>query len=287
MAREHGISAFCYYYYWFNGKRVLEKPLDNHLQSNISMPFLIMWANENWTRAWDGGKSHVLLSQDYRDEDEDLLLADWARHLKDPRYFKLGNRPLLIIYNLASIPDARQRLSRWREKLLADHGLNPLIFVALTFGLEDPSSYGFDGAIEFPPHNYDYNSMQRLVPDAYSGSFKGRIIPYERIIEASLAKASPPCPLIKTLFPSWDNDARRPLQSLSYEGSTPQKYQFWLQQLLLRALEKPVYGHPVVAINAWNEWAEAAYLEPDIYFGRAYLNATTRALVHVAHGDPG
>lgn len=277
MAKASGVGAFAFYYYWFNGKRVLHEPLDLLLRSDIDMPFLITWANENWTRTWDGYDAEVLLRQDYLDSDEDSLLADLARHFADKRYIRIGERPLFIIYNPRSIPEPVKTLDRWRAKLAAQYGLRPLIFMAQTFGHYDPRPYGFDGAIEFPPHKLSDHCPGRPTPDAYSAEFSGRVIDYEDYIRVSLAEAQPPFPLIKTLVPSWDNDPRRPNRGLSLEKASPAKYQRWLEVLIERAIDNPVFGAPIVGINAWNEWAESAYLEPDVHFGSAYLNATARA----------
>jgi hypothetical protein len=277
LAKAAGVQAFAFYYYWFNGERVLEKPLDMLLASDLDMPFLLVWANENWTRAWDGSEAEVLLRQDYRSEDEGALLKDFARHFFDDRYVQINGQPLFIIYNPESIPDSTKTIGRWRNILSSQYGLKPLIFVAQTFGARDPEKYGCDGAIEFPPHKTAERLEGRLIPDAYAPGCASQIIRYEDFVEASLGEADTHFPLIKTAVPSWDNEARRPNRSLTLECSSPAKYQAWLHELILRALRKPVYGVPMVAINAWNEWAEAAYLEPDVYYGASYLNATARA----------
>jgi hypothetical protein len=114
--------------------------------------------------------------------------------------------------------------------------------------------------------------------EAFASNFSAIVIDYDRFAQVSLEERPPSYPLVKTVTPSWDNDARRPGRGLIVEGSTPEKYRHWLQQLIERAIDIPVFGTPVVAINAWNEWAEGAYLEPDVHYGSAYLNATGRAL---------
>jgi glycosyltransferase involved in cell wall biosynthesis len=277
MAKAAGIGGFGFYYYWFNGKRVLHEPLDGFLNSDIEMPFALIWANENWTRAWDGSDSEVLLRNDYRESDEDALLADFSRHFSDRRYIRIDGRPLFVIYNPRSIPDAPAAIARWRLKFATQHGVHPLFFMAQTFAEIDPRPYGFDGAIEFPPHKLSNAYPGRAMPDAYSAAFKGRVIDYGDFATASLQEAPPDYPLIKTIVPGWDNDARRPNRGLTLEHVTPQKYQTWLRELIRRAVERPTFGAPIVAINAWNEWAECAYLEPDVHFGGAFLNATARA----------
>jgi glycosyltransferase involved in cell wall biosynthesis len=282
LAKSAGINAFAYYYYWFNTKRVLDRPLEALLESDVDMPFLLIWANENWTRTWDGADTSVLLQQDYRQEDEEALVRDLARHFDDRRYVRLQGRPLFVIYNPIHIPEPKVTIARWRQLLKSQHGLDPIIFMAQTFGAQDPEPFGLDGAIEFPPHKLSDNLPGRPTPDAYSPDFTGRVIDYDEFCDASLNEAEKSFPLIKTVVPSWDNDSRRPNRGLSLENISPRKYQQWLQVLIERAIAKPVFGKPVVAINAWNEWAEGAYLEPDVHFGAAYLNATARAVTQAA-----
>jgi glycosyltransferase involved in cell wall biosynthesis len=285
MARAAGVNAFAYYYYWFNTKRVLERPLEALLDSDVEMPFLLIWANENWTRTWDGAETSVLLRQDYREEDEPALIDDFARHFHDRRYVRLNGRPFFVIYNPTHIPEPKVTIARWRALLKSRHGLDPIIFMAQTFGARDPEPFGLDGAMEFPPHKLSDNLPGRPTPDAYSAEFTGRVIDYDAFCSASLEEPEQPFPLIKTVVPSWDNDSRRPNRGLSLEHTSPRKYQQWLQALLERAIARPVFGRPMVAINAWNEWAEGAYLEPDVHYGAAYLNATARAVSQATRGS--
>ncbi len=280
LAKAAGINGFGFYYYWFDSHRVLEQPVETFLTSpDMDMPFMAIWANENWTRTWDGMSGEILLHQNYDPQHEPALLADLARHFKDPRYIRFGNRPFFVIYQPRHVPDPRETFARWRARWKSEFGLEPLIFMAQTFGVEDPSEFGLDGAIEFPPHKLTNNLPGRPVPDAFDPAFKGRVVSYDEVAAISLAEAEPAYPLIKTIAPGWDNDARRPMRGTTLEGSTPRKYGRWLTELVARARAKPTLGERIVAINAWNEWAEGAYLEPDLYYGSAYLNATARALL--------
>lgn len=282
MARQAGIHGFGIYYYWFNGKRVMQRPLDQLLASENQIPFFLIWTNENWTRTWDGSNSSVLLQQDYREEDEPSLLADLARHFADDRYYKIGGRPLFVIYKASDVPDAYNTFARWKERWKTDHGIEPLFFMAQTFNTNDPHQFGLDGAIEFPPHKLLANNWPRPTPDAFDPDFSGQVFPYHGMMRSSLSEPCANYPLIKTAFPSWDNDARRPGRGMTIEGSAPQKFESWMIGLLKKARQNTVFGEPVVAINAWNEWAEGAYLEPDVHYGSAYLNAVARALKSVS-----
>ncbi|MCW5715051.1 MAG: glycoside hydrolase family 99-like domain-containing protein [Bauldia sp.] len=280
MARAAGLGGFCFYYYNFNGKRLLHAPVEQFLASDSDWPFCIMWANENWSRRWDGSESQILIRQDYRAEDEAALVDDLARHFADPRYIRLGGRPLFFVYRPGIIPRARETIARWREAFQERHGMEPLFFLTQTFEDHDPAAFGFDGAIEFPPHKI-LAKVHQINPklEFLDHSFAGHVYRYEDVIEASAAVPTPDFPLIKTVFPSWDNDARRQGNGVVATGSTPAKYGQWLGEAIRYARRHPIAGEALVFINAWNEWAEGAYLEPDVHFGAAYLNATARAIV--------
>jgi glycosyltransferase involved in cell wall biosynthesis len=280
MAKAGGIFGFVFYYYWFNGKRLLDKPVEAFLcDSSLQMPFCIMWANENWTRRWDGADSEVLISQDYRSQDEETLLADFARHFLDPRYIRLKGRPLLMIYRPMLIKDTAATLARWRNSFRSRFNEDPLLILGQTFLGTDPVAYAMDGAIEFPPHK-----LTQTLPDINAAieyldiEFEGKVYRYDDVVRQSLDEPRTAYPLIKTAVPGWDNDARRQGKGLALADSTPRKYQAWLTELIARAIKEPFFGEPIVCINAWNEWCEAAYLEPDVHYGAAYLNATARAI---------
>jgi glycosyltransferase involved in cell wall biosynthesis/GT2 family glycosyltransferase len=282
LAKAAGVNVFGFYYYWFNRARVLDEPMEVFLRSGVEMKFMLIWANENWTRTWDGSESDVLLKQEYSEGDERALIADWVRHFQDRRYYTISDRPLFVIYNPKLIPDAQKTIARWRQILETEHDMNPLIFMAQTFGMRDPTVFGLDGAIEFPPHKLSDTLPGRPMPDTYSPEFAGQVIDYDEFVRVSLAEEAPNYALIKTAVPSWDNEARRPNRGFSLELSTPKKFENWLSGLINRALTGQKTGgsrgRAVIAVNAWNEWAEGAYLEPDVHFGAAYLNATARAI---------
>jgi glycosyltransferase involved in cell wall biosynthesis len=281
MAKAGGVFGFVFYYYWFNGKRLLEKPIEAFLDdTSIQMPFCLMWANENWTRRWDGADQEVLISQDYHAADEKRLVADFARHFADSRYIRVQGRPLLMIYRPGLINDTAQTLVRIRRVFKERFNEDPLLVMGQTFKATDPAAFGMDGAIEFPPHKLTQDmpaintSLQYLDIE-----FEGKAYRYDDVVRVSLDEPKTVYPLIKTAVPSWDNDARRQGNGIVLTESTPQKYQAWLSELIDRAVDNPFFGEPMVCVNAWNEWCEAAYLEPDLHYGSAYLNATARAIL--------
>jgi len=242
------------------------------------MPFCLMWANENWTRRWDGMEGEVLISQDYLADDDERLLSDFNRHFKDKRYIRIQGRPLLMIYRPRLIPDTARVIARWRSIFAKKFNEDPIIIMSQSFDDYNPASSGMDGAIEFPPHKLTkyvplVNSEAKILDDTYSG----QIYSYDDIAKYSTEEPRPDFPLIKTVVPSWDNDARRQGTGLVIQGSTPQKYEAWLTTLVEQAQQHTFFDEAFVCVNAWNEWCEGAYLEPDLHFGSAYLNATARA----------
>ncbi|NPD66068.1 glycosyltransferase [Lichenicola cladoniae] len=246
---------------------------------SIDLPFCLLWANENWTRRWDGSDEDVLIAQDFRPEDELPLIDCFARHFADPRYIRVGGRPVLMIYRIGLIPEAADTIARWRTLFLARASEDPLFVMSQSFGDHDPRPYGVDGAIEFPPHKL-VNGLATINAslNVLDTDFHAQVYDYDEVVRASLAQPPSPFPLIRTATPSWDNDARRQGGGLVLHGSTPFKYGAWLEGLVRAAGAQPFHGEPIVCINAWNEWAEGAYLEPDLHFGAAYLNATGRAV---------
>ena len=286
LAKNAGIYGFCFYYYNFNGHRLLEKPLDRFLDDpTLSFPFCLMWANENWTRRWDGMEKDVLIGQDYRSADEKALISDLARYMKDDRYIRINARPILFLYRADVIPNVKETLVSWRKRFKEDHNLSPLIVMAQTFGNVDPRSFGFDAALEFPPHKFGASVPQiNHAMEILDTDFHGDVRSYDDFISASMADYPSEYPLIKTVFPSWDNDARKQGSGMVVQGSSPGKFQSWVEAVAKNTEAHPVFGERIFCVNAWNEWCEGAYLEPDVHYGYAYLNAFSRAIVHPEHG---
>jgi hypothetical protein len=256
MAIAGGVHGFVFYHYWFNRRRLMAGPVDYLMKDpSIEIPFCLMWANENWTRRWDGAESEVLISQDYRADDDEAMVADFARHFKDPRYIRINGRPLFMIYRPGIVPQAASSIARWRSIWRSRHGEDPIVIMAQAFGDNDPGVFGLDGAIEFPPHELTqslpsvHRELKILDPE-----FTGKVYRYGTLVKESLTEATPTFPLIKTAVPSWDNDARRQGSGLIVTDSSPAQYEHWLGQLVKHAVANPFHGEPFACINAWNEW---------------------------------
>ncbi|GJD34080.1 D-inositol-3-phosphate glycosyltransferase [Methylobacterium aerolatum] len=279
-AQNSGIFGFCYYFYWFNGRRVLEKPLDLFVQDeSLTMPFCLMWANENWTRRWDGQEQDILLRQDYDPGHDEALFDCLAGYFASPRYYRIGGRPLLTIYRPGIIPNAVDFFRRLRAGIKARLGVEPILFMSQAFGDEDPRPFGLDGAMEFPPHKVTARANDTAQSQhVLDWNFSGQVFDYDEVATIALADEPDAFPLIKTVLPMWDNDARKQGSGLCIHGSTPAKFSAWFEATCAIACRSPIEGEPLVFVNAWNEWCEGAYLEPDLHHGWAYLNAVARVL---------
>ncbi len=289
LARRYGIGGFCFHYYWFNGRRLLEKPLDMLLgDPGIDMPFCINWANENWTRRWDGLDDDILLAQEYSPEDDIAFARGLIPIVTDPRYIRVDGRPLVMIYRPALLPDPAASVRRWREEFVRAGLEDPYVVMAQGFGDLDPRPHGIDAAVEFPPHKIAKtppinNKLELLDPQ-----FRGHVVDYEAIADYALSLPTAPYKLFRGVIPSWDNEARKPGMGFTIANSTPSKYGAWLAAACRLAVAEA--RHPderIVFVNAWNEWAEGAYLEPDRHFGHAYLIETARVLAGSGKQDGG
>lgn len=284
LAKHYGVHGFCFHYYWFAGRRILERPLEQYLKSpDIDFPFCICWANENWTRRWDGLDQEMLLSQHYSPEDDLAFITALDPLLRDPRYIKVNGRPLVILYRPSLLPDARETVERWRA-YCRKAGVGEIFAAMVQFDIDDPRELGFDAAIEFPPHKLArdlsaINGTLQIVNPEYSG----HVVDYRAIVTKAI-ECKADYNMFRGVFPSWDNEARKPGRGYTFAHSTPQKYREWLSFAVDYARRNPVNGERMVFINAWNEWAEGAHLEPDRRYGYAYLKQTRDALLDVPRG---
>lgn len=277
LARRHGIHGFCFYYYWFGGRRILERPLELLLaHSEIDLPFCVSWANENWTRTWDGGSSQVLLAQQHSAEDDVAFIDSLLPAFRDPRYIRVDGRPLLLVYRPSLLPDARATVARWRERLIAAGIGDPFVVMTRNFDVGDPRPFGMDAAAEFPPHNCPVHQRKPIF--LLDPEFRGDAVEYEDVVAHFLAAPAADYPVFRGVMPSWDNIARRPTRGRAFRGATPPAYGEWLAATCRRTIAEHRPEERFVFVNAWNEWGEGAYLEPDRHNGHAYLRTTARVL---------
>src|SRR5205823_15012024 len=160
LARSYGIHGFCYYYYWFNGRRLLERPLTEVVASGEpEFPFCVCWANENWTRRWDGGNDELLVAQTYSAENEERLIADLLPLFHDARYIRVRGRPLVLVYRANLLPEPRRATDTFRRAALAAGEAEPYLAMMLMPGMPSPADWGFDAGVEFPPHSSEVNVL--------------------------------------------------------------------------------------------------------------------------------
>lgn len=278
LAKNYGVSGFCYYFYWFSGRRLLESPLLNLLRNkSLDFPFCLCWANENWSRRWDGLENELLISQDYSEADDLAFIEYVSKYLQDQRYIRIGGKPLLIVYRPSLFPNIKKTVKTWRKWCL-DNGVGEILLgYTQSFEIMNPQKYGFDLAIEFPPNGTNPPDItEKVFP--YSDDFQGLVYDWSVYLERSKAYEEPPYPLVRSVCPSWDNTARKKNRSISFMNSSPCGFQQWLCSALMDTQKTSGYKKvDAVFVNAWNEWAEGAHLEPDKKYGFAWLEAVRMA----------
>jgi glycosyltransferase involved in cell wall biosynthesis len=281
LAREFGIHGFCYYHYWFHGKELLERPFAEVLASGEpDFPFCLCWANEPWSRRWDGREDDVLQPQRYSQKDDLAHIRSLLPALGDRRAITIAGRPLFIVYQARDLPDPARTVDTWRREVERE-GLGEPYLVAVETGWDegwDATTMGFDAKLMFRPqftHLRKTPWLQVEGPDAIEVHDYGRSWP-------ALAAPEPVSyPHYEMVCPSWDNSPRAGERAVVLHDSTPAAYGEWLAEVLDRAARRPEEER-LVFVNAWNEWAEGCHLEPDQKHGRAYLEATREALVACA-----
>lgn len=311
LAREYGIYGFCYYHYWFNGKRILERPFQEVFESGKpDFPFMLCWANENWTRSWDGGNNEILLEQKHAAADDLLHIQALIPYFKDKRYIRVENKPVIAIYRSTLMPDVASTIRIWRAEA-AKHGIELYICRFESFGTGGHKylNGGFDASIDFQPlskgmQNYVTDLIQRKTSgfisriadvvvgrviryvsrplhEKYKKSKKkkllGRYYDYTDFINYQITSSRLDYKQFPCVFPMWDNTARRKKTAGIFHNSTPAEYKRWLIHILKNY--KPYSKEEnFIFINAWNEWAEGCHLEPCQRWGLQYLEATRDAL---------
>jgi glycosyltransferase involved in cell wall biosynthesis len=279
MAREHGIEGFCFYYYWFQGKRLLEMPTDRLLATGKpDFPFCFCWANENWTRTWDGGDQEVLMSQDYSDENNEKIIRDIIPAFKDRRYIRVDGRPLFIVYRPTGIPNFPKVAKLWR-KICREEGVGEIYLCGKrSFSHLENSEFGLDASIQFPPLLTRSEDVRRAKDLQCRGEFRGHIHDYRELAALNAFIDEKEGKIFSGICPSWDNTARRKERATSWINSNPENYYRWLKAIVERSRKAFEPQERFIFINAWNEWAEGCHLEPDAKYGYAWLNATKEAL---------
>lgn len=278
LARRYGIFGFCYYYYWFaEGRRLLERPLERMLQTGKpDFPFCICWANESWTRCWDGGDELVLMRQDPSEANALAFIRSLVPIVNDRRYIRVAGKPMILVYRVDTLPGIAGIAALWR-KTMREEGVGEVYLVAVQTTVEvDPAALGFDATCEFPPHQLPrttYNERLR-----FEEPFAGKVFDYREAVRTKEREPARPYKRFGGVMTQWDNTPRRKERAHVFLNATPGWYRHWLDGAIRKTSERNAPDERFVFINAWNEWAEGAYLEPDEHNGYDYLKATRAAL---------
>jgi lipopolysaccharide biosynthesis protein len=275
MAQEHGIFGFCYYYYWFCGRKLLQKPIENMLVNPaVRIPFCICFANESWTRRWQGRNDEILIRQDHSFEDDRNFIRSLIPFFKDPRYIRIGGEPLLLVYQTRLFPDARATADTWRDEARRQ-GLGEIYLCRCEsyFDFTDPSVLGFDAAYEFPPHSLEPAFKQVQGSEGFDGS----IFDFSSCVR-NLTQRRAAYKRFRGVMTGFDNSPKMHCGSWVFWDNSPELYQEWLINALRDTVENRDAEEQIVFVNAWNEWGEGAILEPCSQFGDRYLKATAEAL---------
>lgn len=286
LARHYGLAGFCMYYYWFDGKRLLDLPQRQVLDNpDLDFPFCLCWANENWTRRWDGQETDMLMAQRYSPGDDLAMIADLIPSFLDPRYICIDGKPVFLVYRPMHLPKLRDTVRRWRE-YCREHSVGELYLVAVeSFELLDPHEYGFDAMCEFPPHQANLPPVNHEV-EFINPYFAGRIYDYTQMADFFTDRPELKHVRLSGVATAWDNEARKPGKGNIFINSNAENYANWLETAAARTVACNSGDERVMFVNAWNEWAEGTYLEPDRRFGYAYLHATASVLRQFRKKDP-
>lgn len=281
LAKKHGIFGFCFYHYWFHGKRLLGKPVDLLLHHReIDMPFCLCWANETWSKRWDGSEHLILIQQTFSPEDDLQFIKFLEPYLRDPRYIRVNGKPMLIVYRLSKLPNPTETAKRWRS-WARKNGIGELHLVAVTHGEVYPhttlNDIEFDAYAAFPPHSFECEQIyghKSIFTSGYRFDYLSGVDAY--------SSPNTDTPMYEGCTIGWDNTPRFGRNATMYLDFSLKSYYKWLRKIIENTRAKfPIPENRFIFINAWNEWAEGAYLEPDKKYGYANINTTSRALFNI------
>jgi lipopolysaccharide biosynthesis protein len=281
LARSYGISGFTFYYYWFDGARLLETPMDLLISNkDIDIKFNICWANENWTRTWDGLEKDVLIAQKHSAKNDRKIIKDMIPIMMDGRYTRVNGKPLVTIYRPDQLPDPNRTADIWR-KTCRKAGVGEIYLCSTTsFINHDPTEIGFDAVIEFPPNN---TAPKTAAIDEclwhHANEKRPAVFSLESVARGSEQYSSENYRIHRGVCPQWDNSARKGNQATIFVHDDPHIFEKWCDNAISDIVQSySERSQRLLFINAWNEWAEGAYLEPDNVKGYEYLEALKKAL---------
>lgn len=286
LAKFFGIYGFCFYYYWFDGERLLDLPLNKFIDDEtIDFPFSICWVNESWTRQWSEASDVPLIVQNSSVESYKSFIESCANIFTKQNYIKVGDRPILTVYRPHHIPQAKDVISYWREYVREKTGLE--IYLIASLGSEQQATesskfieIGFDACSEFAiGPQLPYMKKITSTKEFLCKNFEGEVYDYQDFVLNKGYLKLPSKKIFRAVSPMWDNTARKKNRGLILDGSTPELYKEWLVDIIKETKNNDTLDEKFIFINAWNEWAEGAYLEPDLRWKYGYLEATKDAII--------
>ncbi|WP_321900026.1 glycoside hydrolase family 99-like domain-containing protein [Paraburkholderia heleia] len=284
LAKEYGISGLCFYYYYFHGKKLLYKPIENYINSDLKMPFFFLWANENWSKRWDGGDNEVIIAQQHSKEDDLAFIRELMPLFEDDRYTKVNGKPVLCIYKAHLFPDILSTTEIWRDEM-ARRGFPGIYLVMVddwTPEPPQPRQLGFDASYEIPSNVVPPDVLSRETDSLdLPENFTGRIVDYDRFARFHMSRPAPEYRRFRTVMLPWDNTPRYGSRALVHVNTEGDSYRLWLAQALLDTHRRYPAEERIVFLHSWNEWCEGTYLEPDGRRGRRYLEETRDAIADV------
>lgn len=280
LAKSHGIYGFGIYYYWFSGKKLLKKPIELFIKySNINFRFLLIWANENWTKKWDGKDKDIIIKQEYFPEDPKNFIKDIKKYVKDKRYIRIEGRPILGLYEPNKIPNLRQTIEIWRNKSV-EYGIGE-IFILICINNNKTQDFEklnlFNATYEFPPRNSFQNHR---IPNKRTFIYTELLYKsfYFNDSQINITKL----PFFRGIMLEWDNCPRMNNCEI-FEHYSPE--QFYMFNKIIREWTYNHYKEELrfIFINAWNEWGEGSYLEPDNKYGYSSINSLSKAIFNIPY----
>lgn len=278
LAKRYGIAAFCYYYYSFAGKTLMTLPIDRHMASNYELDFCLCWANETWSRRWDGSESDTLIKQQHNESDDVAFIDQVIKYFAHERYIKIEGAPVLVVYRLSLLEKPAQTIASWKRTVKAAGFSDLHVCMAETFGLKDPHYYGADSSVQFPPHGVVAPRLEADELEDLAPGFSGAIHDYNEVVAYEIKRPDPGHLRFRCAMPSWDNTSRKHKAGNVFHRASPEGFEAWLSVLCAKAARDLPKDRRFVFVNAWNEWAEGAYLEPDRSNGHGNLRAVRAAL---------
>ena len=270
LAKAHGIYGFGIYYYWFSGKRLLEKPLDIILKNiKIEFKFLLIWANEDWTRRWNGYEGTILIKQEYKENDMHDFIKDIKKYIIDKRYIKINDKPVIGLYEPKKIPNLSNTIFNWRKEAKKIGFDDIYIIVCLnSYSFEEMKNLElFNGVYEFSPRDSLQNSAKPYL--LYMNTL------YKKI---DFIKANNNFPLYRGSMLEFDNSPRKKNEYVIYENYSPEQFYMNNKKIIEWTRSRYDKNNRFIFINAWNEWGEGTYLEPDKKYGYTSINSLSKAL---------